>query len=215
MFLCSRRFAHLYFCLVVFVTNPVEEKKRVNERLDSLQSFASSSAGSFWEDREKGFTMALFQDRIEQAKNLLVKCRDCLDYFHNALFPLNPCPESLVKLLKNFKDGTRVLKFIHREMISGAWSALAWVKIHHPQIDLEQIADGLPDNGQEETIMAPYYDVAFGPAKRLIGRVHAATRRIRQAQNRDIREMSCIPELVIADVSAAVAERRRAFIGNR
>ena len=82
MFLCSRRFAHLYFCLVVFVTNPVEEKKRVNERLDSLQSFASSSAGSFWEDREKGFTMALFQDRIEQAKNLLVKCRDCLDYFH-------------------------------------------------------------------------------------------------------------------------------------
>ena len=193
--------------------NPVEEEKRVNDRLNSLQSFASSSADSFCNDRDKGFTMALFQDRIEQTKKLLVRCRDCLDYFHNALFPLNPCPEGLVKLLERFKDGTRVLKFIHREMVSGAWSALAWVKIHHPQVDLELIADGLPDNGQEETDMRPFYDVAFDPAKRIIRQVHAATRKIRQAQNRDIPEMSCIPELVITDASAAVAERRRAFIG--
>ena len=98
-------------------------------------------------------------------------------------------------------------------MISGAWSALSWVNVHHQQIDLDFIAEGLPENGLGEWDMRPFYDAAFEPARRIIRQVHAETRRIRQAQHRDIPEMSCVPELVIADISTEVAERRRAFEG--
>ena len=103
----------------------------------------------------------LFQDRVEQARKLLVRCRDCLDYFHNALFPLNPCPEGLLKLLEKFRDGSRIFKFIHREMISGAMSALAWVKVHYRQVDLDVVADGLPENNGRDWDMRPFYDAAF------------------------------------------------------
>ena len=159
----------------VFVPNPVEEKRRIDDRLNSLQSFASSSAGSFWSNRDKGLTVVLFQERIEQAKGLLIRCRDCLDYLHNALFPLNPCPSGLVKLMNKFKDGTRILKFIHREMVSGAWAALSWVKVHHPQVDLNLTAEGLPENDQGEWDMRPFYDAAFEPARKIIRQVHAET----------------------------------------
>ena len=158
-------------------------------------------------------TVALFQDRIEQARKLLVRCRDCLDYLHNCLFPLNACPNGLVKLLEKFKDGSRLLKFIHREMVSGAWAALARVKVHHQQIDLDIIAEGLPDNGLPEWDMRPFYNVAFERARKIIRQDHAATRKIRQTQGRDILEMSCIPELAIGDISTEVAKRRRAFEG--
>ena len=96
-------------------------------------------------------------------------------------------------------------------MISGAWSALSWVKVHHQHIDLDLIAEGLPENGQGEWDMRPFYDAAFEPARKIIRRVHEETQRIRQTQNRDIPEMAGIPEIVIADINAEVVERRRAF----
>ena len=99
--------------------------------------------------------MVLLQDRVEQARKLLVRCRDCFDYFHNALFPLNPCPKGLLKLLEKFKYGRRIFKFIYREMISGAMSALAWVKVHHQQIDLAHIAEGFLITTQENGICDP------------------------------------------------------------
>ena len=198
---------------VVFVSDPVEEKRRLDDRLNALQTFASSSAGNFWNDNDKGMTVALFQDRIEHCRKLLVRCRDCLDYLHNCLYPLNPCLDGLVKLLEKFRDGSRILKFIYREMISGAWAALARVKIHHPQINLDIIAEGFPAGSPPEVDMRPFYDVTFEPARKIIRQDHAMTRRIRRTQGRDIPEMSCIPELAISDISIEVAERRRAFEG--
>ena len=97
-----------------------EEKKRVEDRLSILQSFALTSAGNFWANRDKGLTVVLYQDRVEQAKKLLMRCKNCLEHFNNALFPLNPCPEGIFGLLENFKDGSRIFKIIYREMISGA-----------------------------------------------------------------------------------------------
>ena len=164
-------------------------------------------------NRDEGFSMVLLQDRVEQATKLLVRCRDCLDYFHNALFPLNPCPEGLLKLLEKFKDGRRIFKFIHREMISGAMSALAWVKVHHQQINLAHVAEGLPDNGQGSWDMRPFYEAAFEPARKIMKRVHEETQRCHQAEGRDIPEMDRIPEDVIARINAEVARRRRQFEG--
>ena len=86
-------------------------------------------------------------------------------------------------------------------MVSGAWAALTWVKVHNQQIDLDLIAKGLPENGLPEWDMRHFYDAAFEPARKIIRQDHAVTRKIRQAQGRDIPEISCIPELVIADIS--------------
>ena len=124
-----------------------------------------------------------------------------------------PNSDGLLKLLEKFKDGRRILKFIHREMISRAWSALSWVKVHYQQVDLNLITEGLLENGKGEWDMRPFYDAAFEPAQKIIRRVHEDTRKIRQAQGRDIPEMSGIPEIVIVDINAEVAERRRAFEG--
>ena len=140
-----------------------------------------------------------------------MRCRDCLDYLHNYLYPLNPCPDGLTKLLEKFNDGSRILKFIYREMISGAWAALARVKIHHPQIDLDAIAKGFPSDSPPEVDMRPYYAVSFEQAREIIRQDHAATRRIRRNEGRDIAEMSCVPELSTRYVGAEVAERRCLF----
>ena len=61
--------------------------------------------------------------------------------------------------------------------------------------------------------MRHFYDATFEPAQKIIRRVHEETRRIRQTQNRDIPKMAGIPEIVIADINAEVAERRLAFEG--
>ena len=119
-----------------------------------------------------------------------------------------------MKLLEKFKDGSRILKFIYREMISGAWAALARVKIHHPQIDLDISAEGFPAGSPPEVDMRPYYAVTYEHARKIIRQDHTATRRIRRTQGRDILEMSCIPELSIGDISVEVAERRRSFEGH-
>ena len=149
--------------------------------------------------------MVLLQDRIEQTRNLLGRCQSALDYIHNALFPLNPRLEGLHKLLNNFKDGTRIFKFIHREMFSGAMSALAWVKAHHRQIQLKDVAEGLPLASDGSPLdMRPYYEVALEPARKIMQQVHEETRRRRQLEGRDIPEMAGIPEATIADINARV-----------
>ena len=66
----------LLLLLAVFVSDPVEEKKNLDDRLAALQVFASSDDGNFWNDTCKGMTVALFQDRIEHCQEFLVRCRD-------------------------------------------------------------------------------------------------------------------------------------------
>ena len=55
-------------------------------------------------------------------------------------------------------------------------SALAWVKAHHRQIQLKDVAEGLPlasDGGPLD--MRPYYEVALEPARKIMQQVHEET----------------------------------------
>ena len=76
---------------------------------------------------------------------------------------------------------------------------------------MDIIAEGFPEDSPPEVDMRPYYAVSYEQARKIIRQDHAATRRIRRNEGRDIPEMSCIPELSTRDVSAEVAERRRPF----
>ena len=128
-----------------------------------------------------------------------------MDYIHNTLFPLNPHLEGIHRLLNNLKDGTRIFKFIHREMISGAMSALAWVKAHHRQLQLKDVVEGLPLASDGSPLdMRPYYEIAPELARKIMQHVQEETRRRYQLEGRDIPEMAGVPEAIIADVNTRV-----------
>ena len=153
------------FICIAFVLNPAKESKRVASRLNAAESLSSPTTRKFWSNRVKGRAMAFLQDRIEQVGPLLERCEGALTFIHSVLFPLNPLPERLHRLLNKFRDGFRIHKFIHREMISGAMSALAWVKAHHRRIILKDVAEGPPPASNGEPLdMTPFYDVALKPA---------------------------------------------------
>ena len=146
--------------------------------------------------------MALLQDRIEQAGHLLERCRGALDFIHRALFPLNPRPEGVRRLLEAFRDGFRIHKFIHREMISSAMSALAWVKAHHRGISLRDIAAGPPPaaNGGPMNMMS-YYECALKPARDIMNLVHEETARRLQQNGQDTSGMAGVSEAVSAELN--------------
>ena len=90
-------------------------------------------------------------------------------------------------------------------MISGAMSALAWVKAHHRQIQLTNVAVGLPSASDGSPLnMQPFYEVALEPARKIMWKVHEETRKRRQLDGRDISEMEGVSEAVIADINARV-----------
>ena len=66
------------------------------------------------------------------------------------MFSLNEQPQGLVALLKKFRKGKAIKKFVREQLISGANVALAFVRSHLPHLDLKRIALGpspLPGGG--------------------------------------------------------------------
>ena len=57
----------------------------------------------------------------------LESCRLALFRVHETLFPLNEQPQGLVALLKKFRKGKAIKKFVREQLISGANVALAFV----------------------------------------------------------------------------------------
>ena len=55
---------------------------------------------------------------------------------------MNEQPQSLAALLKKFRKGKAIKKFVREQLISGANVALAFVRSHLPHLDLKKIAMG-------------------------------------------------------------------------
>jgi hypothetical protein len=53
------------------------------------------------------------------------------------MFPLNNQPEGLPTLLDRFENGNAVYSFVREHLRCGAVVALAFVRAHYPEIDLE------------------------------------------------------------------------------
>jgi hypothetical protein len=56
---------------------------------------------------------------------------------HQVMFPLNNQPEGLPALLDRFENGNAVYSFVREHLRSGAVVALAFVRAHYPEVDLE------------------------------------------------------------------------------
>ena len=123
--------------------DPLAESKRVTSRLNALAELLTRAGATFWCDREKGHVLALLQDRVGQVGDFVERCRRALTLVHDALFPLNPLPQGLHNLLRHFRKVLRIHQFVRDQLIGGARVALAWVRVHHPRVNLQKIARGL------------------------------------------------------------------------
>jgi hypothetical protein len=63
---------------------------------------------------------------------------------YNDMFPCNPQPENLPQLMEKFKNVRNIHSFVKVQMVAGAKFALIWLRIYHPKIDLDEVAQGVP-----------------------------------------------------------------------
>jgi hypothetical protein len=103
----------------------------------AAQTHANSVADNFWADRSKAMKLTLLQDRIAQAGVLAKTSRSALALVHQAMFPLNDQPEGLPALLDRFENGNAVYAFVREHLRCGALVALAFVRTHYPEVDME------------------------------------------------------------------------------
>jgi hypothetical protein len=109
----------------------------MNAHLVAAQTHANSVADNFWADRSKAMKLTLLQDRIAQAGVLTEMSQSALALVHQVMFPLNNQPEGLPALLDRFENGNTVYSFVQEHLRCGAVVALAFVRAHYPEVDLE------------------------------------------------------------------------------
>jgi hypothetical protein len=56
------------------------------------------------------------------------------------MFPLNQIPPTLLTLMSKFSNAKKVRKVVCCQLLAGVESALAFVLLKHPSLDLEAIA---------------------------------------------------------------------------
>ncbi|KAK1618776.1 hypothetical protein QYE76_024293 [Lolium multiflorum] len=126
--------------LIVISLNSSEEKQRVHERVDSLTRLASFDE-VFWKDHSKAFTIAKFQDRVQQVHRFFDKCYTCLRVIWKTMFPLNKTPSTLLTLFSEFGNVKKIKSLIRTQLIAAAEIAFALVLSKHPSANLMAIAN--------------------------------------------------------------------------
>ena len=116
----------------------------MRDRLDSYASSAQYSTHPFWSDRARGQVLATLLDRSWHTAIVMEACRQTLARVHRSLFPMNEQPEGLAELLKRFRQGKAIKKFVREQLIGGANVALGWVRSHYPNFDFLKISAGPP-----------------------------------------------------------------------
>jgi hypothetical protein len=157
------------------------EAHRVNAHLLASQTHANSVADNFWADWSKAMKLTLLQDRIAQAGVLVESCRSALALVHEAMFPLNDQPEGLPALLDRFENGNAVYSFVREHLLCGAVVALAFVRAHYPEVDLE-ILKTLPPSPNGRIDMEHHYASCRGTADRIAQQIITESDRQRANQ---------------------------------
>jgi hypothetical protein len=135
----------------------------VNAHLLAAQTHANSVADNFWADRSKAMKLTLLQDRVAQAGVLAETSQSALALVHEAMFPLNNQPEGLPALLDRFENGNAVYSFVREHLRCGAMVALAFMRAHYPEVDLELLKT-LPPSPSGRIDMEHHYTACRGTA---------------------------------------------------
>ena len=94
-------------------------------------------------------------DRTWRAAFLIESCRKTLWHIHRVYFPHNGQPHVLAALLERFREGDALKEVVNTELVAGANMALAYVRLHRPNLPLERVLGGLPgDDDYADTLAA-------------------------------------------------------------
>jgi len=164
----------LKFIVCTGAQSDLQELTRVESRLKSLSD--SPDVHPFWLNRTRGYLLATLQDRVAQVRNLAESCKSALALVHRAMFPLNEQPRGFGALMRKFQNGEAIKGFVRAQLIAGAQVALAFARVHHPSLDLDEIGRGPPaPPGGGYVDMQEHYAVADAPAEDIICQVEVET----------------------------------------
>lgn len=138
---------------------------------------AGSSAGFFWMDSRRATVLVTLHDRMDQAEALVKSCWSALQQVFTVLDPLREVPTSIFALVDFFRQSRGdVQLFAWHQLVAGAVTALAVVRVLCPGVDLERVGHG-PQfrRGGQPPQLAAYYRAAQGPAEALINAMMRAT----------------------------------------
>jgi hypothetical protein len=100
------------------------EEQRVNAWVEALLRLALANDIDFWADEDRTRRIVQFQDRATRVRDFLDFCTSTLGMVYNAMFPRNPQPNNLPKLMGKFKDVRTIHDFVKAQMIAGAMLSL-------------------------------------------------------------------------------------------
>jgi len=169
-------------CFLKFVAcagaqSDLQELTRVENRLKSLND--SPDAHPFWLNRTRGYLRATLQDRVAQVRTLAESCQSALALVHRTMFPLNEQPRGFGALMRKFHNGEAIKGFVRAQLVAGARVALAFARVHHPSLNLEEVGRGLPaPPGGGYVDMREHYAAADAPAENIIRQVEVETDRL-------------------------------------
>ena len=83
------------------------------------------------------------------------------------MFPLNHAPVGLVALMQLFSYGAAIKSFVRAQLITGAEMALALVRVHRPDVNLDVVTSGFPP-GPARVQMQGHYGAVGRPAARVV-----------------------------------------------
>ena len=83
------------------------------------------------------------------------------------MFPLNEQPNGLAGLLAKFRLGAATRDFVRHQLVAGATTAFAVLRLHYPNVYLAKVGAGTPA-GARSISMAGHYSAVEGAANYVI-----------------------------------------------
>ena len=164
---------------VVVRTNPRPEADRIRSRIEGLARELTLAGASFWSDIDKGVILAILQDQVDQVVSLVELCYQRLAHIFTTMEEMNEAPPNIHLLLAQYRpEDQRVSRILQRRVWMGATIAYACVRVHHPEININSVHEGLPVD------MKAHYIAVQGPANNIISIAEAEATRARQARQR-------------------------------
>jgi hypothetical protein len=125
--------------------NPIDENRRVSERLEALER-TFSDTNTFWIDPRRCNAIVLLQDRVQHVGESVDGCRKSLTTMFSVMLPRNPPPENFGQLLDVFRTIRHIHLLIELNLIVGANFALGWIRKWHPRLNFVTMSLSLPSS---------------------------------------------------------------------
>jgi hypothetical protein len=151
--------------------NPVDENRRVLERLEALERTFLNS-GTFWIDPQRRSAIILLQDRVQHVGESIDGCKKSLITMFSAMISWNPPSENFGQLLDVFRMSHRIHRLIELNLVAGANFALGWIQKWHPRLNFVTMSLSLPSTQSSRSVaLRVHMDATLQPTRRIIARL--------------------------------------------